>query len=205
MNRHKTSLKSLVLVAWVAAVGLLTGCATVSTVESDVQSFSTTATPVQAGTFRFERLPSQDQNAEQATSLESMAQAALLKAGFTRVESGARYSVQIGAGTVEAVQTFHYPFFGRAAWSQFGYHRLWPSRGFYGQPWPDRESFVTRVRLEIRDLNTSAVVYESTATNEESWFNPARVLPALFEATLADFPSPPKGVRKVVVPLPSGP
>ena len=96
MNRHKTSLKSLVLVAWVAAVGLLTGCATVSTVESDVQSFSTTATPVQAGTFRFERLPSQDQNAEQATSLESMAQAALLKAGFTRMESGARYSVQIG-------------------------------------------------------------------------------------------------------------
>lgn len=117
MNRHKTSLKSLVLVAWVAAVGLLTGCATVSTVESDVQSFSTTATPVQAGTFRFERLPSQDQNAEQATSLESMAQAALLKAGFTRVESGARYSVQIGAGTVEAVQTVPYPFFGRAAWS----------------------------------------------------------------------------------------
>ena len=205
MTMRKTNLKSLVLVAWVAAVGLLTGCATVSTVESDVQSFSTTATPVQAGTFRFERLPSQDQNAEQATSLESMAQAALLKAGFTRVESGARYSVQIGAGTVEAVQTFPYPFFGRAALSQFGYHRLWPTRGFYGQPWPDRESFVTRVRLEIRDLNTGAVVYESTATNEESWFNPARVLPALFEATLADFPSPPKGVRKVVVPLPSGP
>ena len=205
MTMRKTNLKSLVLVAWVAAVGLLTGCATVSTVESDVQSFSTTATPVQAGTFRFGRLPSQDQNAEQATSLESMAQAALLKAGFTRVESGARYSVQIGAGTVEAVQTVPYPFFGRAAWSQFGYHRLWPSRGFYGQPWPDRESFVTRVRLEIRDLNTGAVVYESTATNEESWFNPARVLPALFEATLADFPSPPKGVRKVVVPLPSGP
>ena len=204
MTMRKTNLKSLVLVAGVAAVGLLTGCATVSTVESDVQSFSTTATPVQAGTFRFERLPSQDQDAERATSLESMAQAALLKAGFTRVESGARYSVQIGAGTVTEVPVFPNLFFGRAAWSQFGHHRLWPSRGFYGPPWPDRETFVTRVRLEIRDLGTGAVVYESTATNEESWFNPTRVLPALFEATLADFPSPPKVVRKVVVPLPAG-
>ena len=204
MNTRKTHVKSFALAAWLATAGLLTGCATVSTVESDVQSFSTTATPVQAGTYRFERLPSQDQDAEQAKSLESMAQAALLKAGFTRVESGARYSVQIGAGTVEAVQTFPNLFFGRAAWSQFGHHRLWPSRGFYGPAWPDRDSFVTRVRLEIRDLGTGAVVYESTATNEESWFNPARVLPALFEATLADFPSPPKGVRKVVVPLPAG-
>jgi hypothetical protein len=69
----------------------------------------------------------------------------------------------------------------------------------------DRESYVTRVRMEIRDLGTGKVVYESTATNEESWFNPARVLPALFEAAMADFPTPPKGVRKVVVKLPGAP
>jgi len=204
MMNSKTFLKPLVLVALVTTAALLTGCATVSTVESDVQSFSTTPTPVQAGTFRFERLPSQNQDVAQAASLEAMAQAALVKAGFSRVESGARYSVQIGAGTIEAVQTYSDPFFGRAAWSQFGHHRMWYGRNFYGSPWLDRESFVTRVRLEIRDLGTGAVVYESTATNEESWFNPARVLPALFEATLADFPSPPKGVRKVVVQLPAG-
>ena len=69
----------------------------------------------------------------------------------------------------------------------------------------DRESYVTRVRVEIRDLGTGKVVYESTATNEESWFNPSRVLPALFEAALADFPTPPKGIRKVVVKLPGTP
>lgn len=201
VNMRKTILKPLVLVAWIATIGVLTGCATVSTVESDVQSFSATPTPVQPDTFRFERLPSQDQDAEQATSLENMAQAALEKAGFNRVESGARYSVQIGAATMEA---FPDPFFGRPAWSQFGRNRMWAGRTYYGSPWLDRESFVTRVRLEIRDLRSGMLVYESSATNEERWYNPARVLPALFEATLADFPTPPKGVRKVVVQRPAG-
>ena len=32
--------------------------------------------------------------------------------------------------------------------------------------------------------------------------NANRILPALFQAVLADFPSPPKGVRKVIVKLP---
>ena len=203
MIASNTVLKPLVRMALVAVAAVLTGCATVSTVESDVQSFATTPTPVQAGTFRFERLPSQDQDATQAASLEKMAQAALVKAGFSRVDTGARYSVQIGAGTAETVSAFPDPFFGRSAWSPFGRPRMWHGRHFYGSPWlMDRENYVTRVRLEIRELSSGKLVYESTATNEESWFNPARVLPALFEAALADFPTPPKGVRKVVVLLP---
>lgn len=200
---NNTLLKPLARVALVAAAVVLTGCATVSTVESDVQSFATTPTPVQVGTFRFERLPSQEQDAAQAASLEGMAQAALVKAGFSRADAGARYSVQIGAGTAETVSAFPEPFFGRSAWSPFGRPRMWHGRHFYGSPWLlDRESYVTRVRVEIRELSSGKLVYESTATNEETWFNPARVLPALFEAAMADFPTPPKGVRKVVVKLP---
>ena len=203
---NNTFLKPLARVALVAATVVLTGCATVSTVESDVQSFATTPSPVQAGTFRFERLPSQDQDAVQAASLEGMAQAALVKAGFSRVDAGARYSVQIGAGTAETVSAFPDPFFGRSAWAPFGRPRMWPGRHFFGSPWLfDRESYVTRVRVEIRELSSGKLVYESTATNEENWFNPTRVLPALFEAALADFPTPPKGVRKVVVKLTQSP
>ncbi len=203
MMAKSTFLKPLARAVLAVAAVVLTGCATVSTVESDVQSFVATPSPVQAGTFRFERLPSQDLDATQAASLEGMAQAALVKAGFSRVDTGARYSVQIGAGTAETVSAFPDPFFGRSAWSPFGRPRMWHGRHFYGSPWLlDRESYVTRVRLEIRDLGTGKLVYESTATNEESWFNPARVLPAMFEAALADFPTPPKGVRKVVVKLP---
>jgi predicted small secreted protein len=189
-------------VALLAAAMLLSGCATVSTVESDVQSFSAAPTPVQPGPFRFERLPSQDQDAGQAALLEGMAQKALEKAGFSRNDAAARFSVQIGAGTSEAVLAYPDPFYGRYAWS-FGRPRLWHGRPFYTSPWPDRELYITRVRLEIRDLGNGKVVYESTATNEESWFNANRVLPALFEAVMADFPTPPKGVRKVIIKLPA--
>ena len=184
------------------AAMLLSGCATVSTVESNVQSFSAAPTPVQAGTFRFERLPSQDQDARQAVLLEGMAQTALEKVGFSRAEQAARYSVQIGAGTLDTVLDYHDPFYGRFGWS-FGWPRMRHGRLFYTSPWPERELYVTRVRLEIRDLSSGKVVYESTATNQESWFNANRVLPALFEAVMTDFPTPPKGVRKVVITLPS--
>lgn len=203
MTANNTLCKPLARVTLVAAALVLAGCATVSTVESQVQSFSTTPSPVQAGTYRFERLPSQDQDAKQAASLEGMAQAALQKAGFSHVETGARYSVQIGAGTAETVSPFAEPYFGRLSWSPFARPRMWRGRHFYGSPWLlDRENYVTQVRLEIRDVGTGKVVYESTATNEESWHNPGRVLPALFEAAMADFPSPPKGARKVVIKLP---
>ena len=200
MITRNTFLRPMTAALFATAL-LLGGCATVSTVESDVQSFSGAPTPVQPGAFRFERLPSQDQDARQSALLEGMAQTALEKAGFSRNDAAARYSVQIGAGTSEAVLAYPDPFFGRFAWS-FGRPRPWHGRHFYAAPWPDRELYITRVRLEIRELGTGKVVYESTATNEESWFNANRILPALFQAVLADFPSPPKGVRKVIVKLP---
>jgi predicted small secreted protein len=204
MITRNTLLKPMmkpITAALLATALLLGGCATVSTVESNVQSFSAAPKPMQPGPFRFERLPSQDQDVNQSAWLEGMAQTALEKAGFSRNDAAARYSVQIGASTSEAV-AYPDPFFGRFAWL-FGRPRLWHGRAFYASPWPDRELYVTRVRLEIRELTTGKVVYESVATNEESWFNAKRVLPALFEAVMADFPSPPMGVRKVIIKLPS--
>ena len=199
--RMKSILSKPVLAALLASAALLlSGCATVApNVETEVQSFATTAQPVQAGPFRFDRAPSQEQNADQALRLEAMAQAALQSRGFTRNDAAARYSVQIGASTSNAVLVYPDPFFGRPFGYPFGRHRLWHSRPFYASPWLDRESYTTQVRLEIRELTTGKLVYESTATNEESWYNPARVLPALFTAALADFPAPPPGVHKVIV------
>jgi hypothetical protein len=202
MHRNITVFKPLAMAALGAALALtLAGCATVSTVESEVQSFATAPTQVQPGPFQFERLPSQDQDTAQAAALEKMAQAALERRGFSRVDAGARYSVQIGAGTLNQVQTYPEPFFGRFAWRGYGHNRLWRGRLLYGPSWPDRETFITRVRLKIRDLGNGKLVYESAATNELSWSDSGRVLPALFEAALTDFPSPPKGVRKIVVNL----
>ena len=200
MITRNNLLRPMTAALFVMALSLC-GCTTVSTVESDVQSFSGAPTAVQPGPFRFERLPSQDQDASQSALLEGMAQTALEQAGFSRSDATTRYSVQIGASTSQAVLAYPDPFLGRFAWP-FGRPRLWQGRLFYASPWPDRELYVTRVRLEIRELSTAKVVYESTATNEESWFNANRILPALFQAVMADFPTPPKGVHKVVVKLP---
>ncbi|MES2948014.1 MAG: DUF4136 domain-containing protein [Pseudomonadota bacterium] len=202
-TRNNTLFKPMAAALFATAALLLTGCATVTSVQSDVQSFSAAPAPVQAGTFTFERLPSQEQDAGQAVLLEGMAQAALQKVGFTRNDTNARYSVQVGAWTTDAVVTYPDPFFGRPLWSPFGRPRLWHGRlMYYSSPWPDREIYVTRVRLEIRDRSSGKIVYESTATNEQTWFTAERVLPAMFEAVLADFPSPPKGARKVTIKLP---
>lgn len=202
MITNNIRLKPAALAIVLTAATLLTGCATVSTVESDVRSYSAASAPVQAGTFTFERLPSQDQDAEQAALVESMAQGALQKMGFTRVDTGARYSIQIGAESSEAAPTYSEPFYAPPYWNR---PRMWFGRPFYATPWPEREVYLTRVHLEIRDLGTGKVVYESTATNEQSWFKANRVLPAMFDAVLVDFPSPPKGVRKVIVKLADAP
>jgi hypothetical protein len=110
--------------------------------------------------------------------------------------------VQVSAATSDAVLVYPDPFFGRFAAAPFGRSRHWRGRVFYTPPWPDSTVHVSRVRLEIRDLRAGQVVYESTATNERSWFNGEKMFPAMFEAALADFPTPPNGVRKVIVKLP---
>jgi len=204
MTAASNPLSRCMALAVLALSALLAGCATVSTVESEVLSFSTAPASIQAGPFSFERLPSQYQEPNQTLAFEQMAQVALEKRGFTRNDAGARYSVQIGAWTSDAVLVYPDPFFGRLAGPYFGRPRLWHGRMFYGPPWPDRELYLSRVRLEIRDLGTGKVVYESTATNEQSWFNAAKMFPAMFEAALTDFPSPPSGPRKVIVKLPEG-
>lgn len=188
--------------AILALSALLTGCASVSTLESDVLSFASAPVSTQAGPFTFERLPSQHQDLNQTLAFEQMAQAALEKRGFTRNEASPQFSVQVSAATSDAVLVYPDPFFGRFSAAPFGRSRRWHGRVFYGPLWPDSTVHVSRVRLEIRDLRAGTVVYESTATNERSWFDGEKMFPAMFEAALADFPAPPNGVRKVIVKLP---
>lgn len=188
--------------AILALSALLTGCASVSTLESDVLSFASAPVSTQAGPFTFERLPSQYQDLNQTLAFEQMAQAALEKRGFTRNDASPQFSVQVSAATSDAVLVYPDPFFGRFSAAPFGRSRRWHGRVFYGPLWPDSTVHVSRVRLEIRDLRAGTVVYESTATNERSWFDGEKMFPAMFEAALADFPAPPNGVRKVIVKLP---
>jgi len=179
----------------VIAVWLLTGCASGYLLDNTVQSFSQlTALPPQP-TYRFERLPSQQDPWHQ--QLEAMADVALRNAGLQRDDSNARYSVQVGAQLQQVLSPWARPWYG---WGSFGvsHHGVGLGFGFplgYGYvepPWFQRE-----VSIIMRELSSNRAVYETRAFNVGPWTDDRSVLPVMFQAALQGFPSPPPGPRRV--------
>ena len=77
---------------WGAILGgvlalILTGCAAVNSVESEVSTYSQWPTERKPGTYAFERLPSQQANAQRQDQLEALAKRALDGAGFTEAHN----------------------------------------------------------------------------------------------------------------------
>ena len=66
------------------SIALLGACSLPRMIDSDVQSFAGAALPASNADFRFERLPSQQQNLGFQDTLESMAQEALERVGLNR-------------------------------------------------------------------------------------------------------------------------
>ena len=178
-----------------AAVALLAGCAGTYTLDNTVQSFSQIPTLPQPATYRFERLPSQqDVNQPQ---LEAMADPALNAAGLRRDDANPRFSVQIGARTERTVSPWADPWdrlgFGWGAW---GFRRHWGLGVHAGYP-AEPSWFHREVNVVVRDLSNNKVVYESKAISDGPYFESAKVFPAMFTAALQGFPNPPQGPRKV--------
>ncbi|HSI55898.1 MAG TPA: DUF4136 domain-containing protein [Ramlibacter sp.] len=198
--------------ALVAAMALLSGCATSFVVDNNVQSFSSLpAVPAQP-TYRFERLPSQQATAQD--QLEALADAALHKAGLRRDDASPRYSVQVTARLQPVISPWASPWDG---WGGFGYgwghgHGRWRYGGGlgYGASWSGMESpwYHREAALVLRELASNKVVFESQATSDGPWSSNGAVFPAMFEAALQGFPNPPPGPRVVniqVVPPPDPP
>jgi hypothetical protein len=179
----------------VIAVWLLTGCASGYLLDNTVQSFSQfTALPAQP-TYRFERLPSQQDPWH--AQLEAMADPALHKAGLRRDDANPRYSVQVGAQLQRVLSPWANPWYG---WGTFGVSHRGYGLGFgfpfgYGYmepPWYQRE-----VSIIIRELPSNRAVYETRALNSGPWVDDGAVFPVMFQAALQGFPTPPPGPRRV--------
>src|SRR5581483_8836577 len=88
---------------WVAlvlvVVATLAGCAGLNTVTSDVSSYGQWPSSRAPGSYVFERLPSQQAQADEQARLEDAARPALEHAAFSQVAdaANAEYSVQIAA------------------------------------------------------------------------------------------------------------
>jgi hypothetical protein len=189
--------KSMIVIA---AAALLSACASLNDVASDVSSYSRWPAGRGPGTYAFERLPSQQSKPQQAQMLEDAARRAVEGVGFAAAPEGsvADVTVQLGARIVETdgypyddpfwyggMGVWHRPF-GRFGRPYYGYPG-WRA-GFWG-PYNDFPNYQREVALLIRDKRSGEPLYEARAQSEGSTTGVATILPAMFVAALKDFPN----------------
>ncbi|MBK7264212.1 MAG: DUF4136 domain-containing protein [Rubrivivax sp.] len=185
--------------AFVTAV--LGGCATITSVTSDVSSFGEWPTGRQPGSYAFERLPSQQANAAEAQALEAAAAKALQKAGFVPAASAAEPDVlvQLGARFTRTLRSpWDDPLWWRGGFGRFR-HGPWigPSWSLAWQAEATR--YESEVAVLLRDRASGKPLYETRAALESNLSADAAVVGALFEAALVDFPRPAISPRRVTV------
>lgn len=192
----------------------LSGCGSIRVVDTDVHSYATPSLVPVGASYRFERLPSQQAQADAAaqTRLEAMVQAALTKVGLQRDDASASYSVQILVGIrIDPYAPWDRPSIvwgpgfnsGRGPYSGnllfMGHHPLWgwPGFGMSEQPY-----YWYQVSLIIRKLDNAQMVYETQAAHDGRWADSQAILPAMLEAALQGFPNPPPGLRHINIEIP---
>lgn len=210
----------LKLFAMAAAALVLSGCAGVGALNSDVSTYGSWPAERKPGSYAFERLPSQQERAGEQQVIEDAARGALESAGFTPAAApgDAQFTVQVGArvGMSDRWPYFD-PFWNNVSVGySFGYHRGYGRRYGHGygrgrwalgigagyggwsgyDAWPgyDRE-----VAVLIREQKTGRLLYEARASNNGA--SPAidPLLPAMFSAALRDFPAGGPNPRRVSV------
>lgn len=202
--------KLLLTLALPLLLALLTGCAGPRLLQADVQALSTLpagSATLKGARYRFERLPSQAQQ-PQFPQLEQLAQEALTQVGLVHDEGAAQYSVLLGARVnTYLVDNRGSPMNG--SW----WPGAWPGQGGivigtggaavgFGLNFPPSRAYTREVSLLMRDLRSGQVVYETRAVSDSPWHDTDRLLAALFEAALTNFPEPPAGIRQVNIEIP---
>ena len=201
-----------------AAAATLTACASMNQLRNDVFTYSLWPTGRQPSTYTFERLPSQQVNAQQQQVLEEAAHRAMEGAGFTLAADPATADVSVTLGArVSANERSPYddPFWWHGGLWRYGYGYghgygwrggYWPAyyRGFgpYAY-WPyyyDNQTYAREVAMLIRDRKSGQPLYEVRVTNDGFSSSIDSLLGPMFEAGMKDFPQQPGGPnpRKVV-------
>ena len=199
-------MKRFATVFALALVTLLSGCAGLRVVDSNVLAVANVPPGVQlqGAHYRFERLPSQLSNPE-AGLAEQQAQQALTTVGLVRDDPGAQISVLVGfAGSQYVSDPWGRPY--PSTWGSVSIGRGVPwGSGVgvgMGMRFPPPTQYRREVSLIMRDLRSGQVVYETRATHDGIWSDSAQVFATLFQAALANFPNPPAGPRRVNIQIP---
>jgi len=202
---------ALARIGWiVAGAALVTGCASMTTLQAQIASYGEWPSGRSPGTYAFDRLPSQQAQPESQQMLEDAAHRALSAAGFTAAPTGAAPDVlvQIGARVTRYdAGPWADPWWGAGGWYGYGYagwHRR-PWVGPYAYPyWSGSYGYWTyydrQVALMLRDGASGAPLYEARARSD-AYSNDSETLTAMFRAALADFPKSGSVPHSVSMPL----
>jgi len=214
----RQSIQRLLSVTALAGAALLAGCASLHTVDTSVATFGAWPADAAPGTYAFDRLPSQERNPQRQQALENAAALALANAGFRPAAEGTKPSVmvQIGVRTERFEQApWDDPFwwggprrFGYAGWAPYGAYGPW---GPYGlrrgiwSPFPPADVYLHEVALLIRDANTGKALYETRVSTDGFSSGGDRLIAAMFDASMKDFPRTNDKPHDVRVELPMVP
>jgi hypothetical protein len=198
-------MKHLALLLSLALATVLSGCAGLRVVDSQVLAVASVPPGVQlqGARYRFERLPSQAGNPE-AGLAEQQAEQALAAVGLVRDDAAAQLSVLVGLqGTQYLADPWGNPY-GAYGSISIGRGVPWGSGvGFgMGMRFPPPTHYRREVSLILRDLRSGQVVYETRASHDGPWSDSTVIFATLFKAALANFPNPPAGPQRVNIEIP---
>lgn len=192
----------------------LSGCAAMNQLSSEVSTFNQWPAGRQPTSYAFDRLPSQQANADAQKLLENAAARALQAAGFKPAADPktADVTVQLGARVnVQDRSPFEDPF-----WWRGGLYRGYSMRGFrsdgfgfglgygFGRNFYGAPNFEREVALLLRDKKTGDALYEARAVNDGASPSMNSLLTAMFDAALEGFPANSTGAaapRRVTTPI----
>lgn len=185
------------LAAALAVAVALTGCAALNHLPSEVASYGSWPADRKPGSYAFERLPSQQARAEVQEKLEQAAAPALEAAGFTRAADAASADVVVQLGArVTGNERYLYD---DPIWWRGGV--FYSRRGAYFNPFwfgPPTPTYDREVAILIRDRKSGQPLYETRASNDGASPSIESLLPAMFAAAMADFPTPAVSPRRIV-------
>ncbi len=176
---------------------LLSGCALPRMIDSDVQSYAGTVPAVSNASFRFDRLPSQQNTHGVQDQIETFTQTALEHIGMARHEGAPRYLVQVLVGVETMRNPYYRPPRPRLVMGTDGrLHEEWPVFLSIESPW-----YHHSIKVVLRDTGSGQVAYETTAVFDGPWSDTLNLLPPMLEAAFKDYPQPVR--QRVVVELPA--
>jgi len=182
----------------------LTGCAGMATLTAEVATYGEWPAGRSAGTYAFERLPSQRANLARQEALEAAAATALQAAGFRAAAEGSepQFLVQIGARITRTERSpWDDPLWWRGGFGTWR-HSPWVGPGWSGwarRDWPPR--YEREVALLLRDRAQGQPLYEARASSDGTTQGDAAMMAAMFQAAMKDFPASSPTPRSVTVPL----